>query len=105
MTRFETFESNAKATVTLTTHVVTACPFNDSRDVYELTVEYVPDGTLLELGSFDHYLKVWGGTEIAHEELCEVLFGHLKGKLDPAALAVTVLGEHYGIDTEVTREL
>lgn len=98
-------DAGTSGEITLTADVTADCPYDHIVDEYVVTVEYRPGEHVVELQSYADHLAGYADREISHERLTETLFQRLRAELDPAALAVTVRGEHYGVDVEVRRSL
>lgn len=98
-------ESDAQSTITIETGEVTAwCPFEGTVDYYDLTIEYQPDGSVVELMSLRDYFQSFRDEEISHEAFTDRLFEDLETSLDPAWLRVDVEAPpRYGLETTCTR--
>lgn len=99
-------ESDARSTISIETGEVTAwCPFEGTADYYDLTIEYRPDGYVVELMSLRDYFQSFRDEEISHEALTDRLFEDLVTVLDPAWLRVEVEAPpRYGLETTCTRD-
>jgi 7-cyano-7-deazaguanine reductase len=99
-------ESDAQSTITIETDEVTAwCPFEGTADYYEVTLEYRPDGHVVELMSLRDYFQSFREEEISHEAFTDLVFENLVTLLDPAWLRLTVEAPpRYGLETTCTRD-
>lgn len=99
-------DSDARSTITIETGEVTAwCPFEGTADYYDLTIEYRPDGYVVELMSLRDYFQSFRDEEISHEAFTDRLFEDLVTILEPAWLRVEVAAPpRYGLETTCTRD-
>lgn len=99
-------ESEARSTITIETDEVTAwCPFEGTADYYEVTLQYRPDGYVVELMSLRDYFQSFREEEISHEAFTDLVFENLITLLDPAWLRLEVEAPpRYGLETTCTRD-
>lgn len=88
--------------IELTISGVTAiCPVDGHTDVYDVTIEYRPDGQLLELSSVADWFDALSDTEITQEALADQTARTVRQTAAPASFTVTIEGDHYGVETVV----
>ncbi|MFB6112393.1 MAG: NADPH-dependent 7-cyano-7-deazaguanine reductase [Halobacteriaceae archaeon] len=99
-------ESQTASTITIETDEVTAwCPFEGTADYYDVTIEYLPDGYVVELMSLRDYFQSFRDREISHEAFTDTVFEHLVTLLDPTWLRVTAVAPpRYGLETTCIRD-
>lgn len=95
-------ESSVDVSIRLSVTGVTAiCPVDGHTDVYDVTVEYRPDGQLLELSSVADWFDALSDTEITQEALADQTARTVRQTANPDTFTVTIEGDHYGVETVV----
>lgn len=92
--------------VTISTDEFTAvCPATNNPDIYDLTINYVPDELCLELKSFKQYLKEYRNWGIFIEDLACMILEDIVSACDPIEAHLTITqARRGGIETTVTRD-
>lgn len=62
------------------------CPRSGYPDFATITIEYIPDGFVVELKAIKLYINSFRSRHISHEESANEIYGVLKAKLNPKRL-------------------
>ncbi len=73
-----------------TRELTALCPITRIPDFYQLVVEYLPGGRLVELKSLKLYLDGYRQREIYHEELLNEIFRDFRSRVRPRWLQLTL---------------
>jgi 7-cyano-7-deazaguanine reductase len=79
------------------------CPKTGLPDYGTIRITYLPHKTIVELKSLKYYFLQYRNAGIFYENLCQLILGHLVGRLEP--LEMTVEAEFTprgGLATKVT---
>lgn len=85
-----------------TKDLVARCPATGISDVYELTINFEPDGQIPELKSLKLYYNAYQDLPISHEHLASKVYNDFKSQVKPKSLDLhLVTAVRGGIETIV----
>ncbi|MDD5581745.1 MAG: preQ(1) synthase [Candidatus Marinimicrobia bacterium] len=76
------------------------CPYSGLPDIARITIEYIPNRTIIELKSLKYYFISYRNVGIYQEDMTNRVYEDLKGILSPKKLKITtVYNIRGGIET------
>lgn len=97
------YPGSATAVVYETSEFTAVCPWTGLPDFARLTINYLPEGSLIELKSLKYYLTSYRNIGILQEHAVNRILNDLVRLVEPVSMTVEAeYGERGGIKTKVT---
>jgi 7-cyano-7-deazaguanine reductase len=99
------YENNAKNTWVeiVNPEFTSLCPKTGLPDYGTIRIKYLPEKSIVELKSLKYYFLQYRNAGIFYENLCQLILGHLVGKLEPREMTIEAeFTPRGGLTTKVT---
>jgi len=105
ITRLEAQESETQSAVYLEAETAATCPWDGTLTQYEVSLDYKPSDSIVEVRALKHYLDTFHTQEYGQEDLTDAIFEDLDALLEPEWIRLTLSATHApGVSMDTERE-